>query len=275
MRTRARITLAALALGAALAGGVAWATIPADTGLYTACKLKATGTIRLIDPSGPSSSLLSHCTTLESLITWNQKGLKGDAGAAGENGVPGAKGDAGTGFTWRGDFVDDGAYDAGDVVSFEGSAWITKVAIPRAGEPPSGSWQLLAAQGANGTNGTNGVDGAKGDKGEPGATGATGAQGPVGPPGSAGAGTLESMRVKAPFVGLGSDGFAFSEAECPAGWTLTGGGYRATGVVVEESFQGPRLLAEPANNTWIVAAATGFLGSGLFQAWATCVRIAP
>ena len=54
MRTRARITLAGLALGAALIGGVAWATIPAENGLFTACKLKATGTIRLIDPSGPS-----------------------------------------------------------------------------------------------------------------------------------------------------------------------------------------------------------------------------
>ena len=52
MRTRTRITLAGLALGAALVGGVAWATIPADSGLYTACKLKATGTIRLIDPAG-------------------------------------------------------------------------------------------------------------------------------------------------------------------------------------------------------------------------------
>ena len=82
MRTRTRITLAGLALGAALAGGVAWATIPADSGLYTACKLKATGTIRLIDPAGPSSSLLSHCTTYETQITWNQKGPKGDPGAS-------------------------------------------------------------------------------------------------------------------------------------------------------------------------------------------------
>ncbi len=86
MRTRTRITLAGLALGAALAGGVAWATIPADSGLYTACKLKATGTIRLIDPAGPSGSLLSRCTTYETQITWNQKGQKGDPGPAGATG---------------------------------------------------------------------------------------------------------------------------------------------------------------------------------------------
>ena len=83
MKTRTRITLAGLALGAALAGGVAWATIPADSSLYTACKLKATGTIRLIDPSGPSNSLLSRCTSLETQITWSQKGQKGDPGPAG------------------------------------------------------------------------------------------------------------------------------------------------------------------------------------------------
>lgn len=272
MRTRSRILLAGLVLATALVGGVAWATIPDEDGLYTACKLNALGTIRLIDPAGPSTSLLSHCTTRETQITWNQTGPKGEPGAGGAVGAPGAKGEPGVGFTWRGAFVDDGAYDAGDAVSFEGSAWITNVAIPRAGEPPSGTWQLLAAQGEPGTNGANGVDGAKGDKGDPGANGATG---PQGQPGPAGSSTLESIRVRAPDVGLGADGFAHSEAQCPAGWTLTGGGFRATGVVVEESFQGPRGLAAPAVNTWIVAAATGFLGSGVFNAWATCVRIVP
>jgi hypothetical protein len=98
MRTRARITLAGLALGAALAGGVAWATIPADT-VYTACKLKVSGTIRLIDPAGPSNSLLSHCTSYETQISWNQKGPAGIPGAAGingTNGVDGKDGAAGT-----------------------------------------------------------------------------------------------------------------------------------------------------------------------------------
>jgi hypothetical protein len=86
MKTRTRIMLAGLALGAALAGGVAWATIPADTSLYTACKLKATGTIRLIDPSGPSGSLLSRCTSLETQVSWSQNGQKGDPGPAGARG---------------------------------------------------------------------------------------------------------------------------------------------------------------------------------------------
>ena len=92
MRTRTRITLAGLALGAALAGGVAWATIPADSGLYTACKLKATGTIRLIDPVRAEQLAPQPLHDLETQITWNQKGLKGDPGTAGVNGANGAAG---------------------------------------------------------------------------------------------------------------------------------------------------------------------------------------
>jgi hypothetical protein len=67
--------------------GVAYATIPDSAGMYTACKLNGVGTIRLIDPSGPSHSLLSRCTAFETQITWNQQGQTGDAGAPGKNGV--------------------------------------------------------------------------------------------------------------------------------------------------------------------------------------------
>ena len=57
--------------------GVAYATIPDSAGVYTACRLNGLGTIRLIDPSASSSSLLSHCTAFETQITWNQKGKNG------------------------------------------------------------------------------------------------------------------------------------------------------------------------------------------------------
>jgi hypothetical protein len=67
--------------------GVAYAAIPDSAGVYTACKLNGIGTIRLIDPSLPSSALLSHCTAIETQISWNQKGQKGDTGAAGKDGV--------------------------------------------------------------------------------------------------------------------------------------------------------------------------------------------
>jgi hypothetical protein len=83
----------------AVAAGVAYATTSADGGtVFTACKLNATGTIRLIDPSAASTSLLSRCTSYETRITWNQTGATGAPGAAGvpgAAGAPGAKGEPG------------------------------------------------------------------------------------------------------------------------------------------------------------------------------------
>jgi hypothetical protein len=85
--TRRRIGFVVL-LAALLSTGVAYATIPDSNGVYTACKLNATGTIRLIDPT--ISGALGRCSTsFETPITWGQKGPKGDSGS------PGAKGDKG------------------------------------------------------------------------------------------------------------------------------------------------------------------------------------
>jgi len=90
-----------------MAAGVSYATIAESNAVYTACKLNATGTIRLINPSLGSSSLLGHCTSLETQISWNQQGQpgltgligpqgpKGDAGLAGPQGPKGDAGSAG------------------------------------------------------------------------------------------------------------------------------------------------------------------------------------
>ena len=67
--------------------GAAYAAIPDGAGVYTACRLNNVGTIRLIDPSGPSTSLLSHCTSFETKITWNQQGPAGAPGKDGANGT--------------------------------------------------------------------------------------------------------------------------------------------------------------------------------------------
>jgi hypothetical protein len=76
----------------ALAGGVAYATIPDGSGVYTACTLNHIGTIRLIDPSLPAANLLSHCTALETKITWNQQGQPGPQGPKGNPGPQGPPG---------------------------------------------------------------------------------------------------------------------------------------------------------------------------------------
>jgi hypothetical protein len=78
-----------------VAAGIAYATIPDSNGVYTACRLNNVGTIRLVDPSLPPSNLQSHCTSLETRITWNQQGQPGPQGPQGPTGAPGLPGPAG------------------------------------------------------------------------------------------------------------------------------------------------------------------------------------
>jgi hypothetical protein len=94
--TRTRVAMLVV-IAAAIGAGVAYAAIPDSNGVYTACKLRATGTVRLIDKTGavPASSLLSRCTALEDQITWNQVGQLGPAGPQGLKGDKGDTGDTG------------------------------------------------------------------------------------------------------------------------------------------------------------------------------------
>jgi hypothetical protein len=99
---RSRRVVVAAATLFALAGGVAYATIPNSNKVYTACMLKSAGTVRLIDPSLPASNAMSHCDSRrETQVTWNQQGqagpprARGAKGDTGPQGPPGAKGDTG------------------------------------------------------------------------------------------------------------------------------------------------------------------------------------
>ncbi len=89
--------LVALAVfGVALGvGGIAYATIPSGSGVYTACVLNGLGTIRLIDPSLPHADFESHCTPQEKQVTWNQTGTTGPQGPPGTPGSGGATGPTG------------------------------------------------------------------------------------------------------------------------------------------------------------------------------------
>src|SRR3954453_8994201 len=97
---RTHLMLAGVLLGAAVAGGAAWATIPAGS-VYTACQQNTTGALRLIDPALPSTSLCSPCNPAETQVTWNQKCEPGPArpagptGPKGDDGAPCASGPAG------------------------------------------------------------------------------------------------------------------------------------------------------------------------------------
>jgi collagen triple helix repeat protein len=164
------LAVAGIVLTATLVGGVAWATIPDDNGLYTACKLNATGTIRLIDPSGPTSSLLSRCTIHETKISWNQNGRAGAIGAAGPVGPAGMKGDAGP---------------AGPQGS-KGDAGTAGTNGPQGPAGPAGADGTNGVDGAQGTPGRDGIDGKDGINGTNGLDGAPGTDGEDGEDGEDG-----------------------------------------------------------------------------------------
>lgn len=71
----------------AAAAGIAYAAIPDGGGVYTACMLNKVGTVRLIDPALPASNLMSHCTSVETQFTFNQRGQQGVPGVPGNDGV--------------------------------------------------------------------------------------------------------------------------------------------------------------------------------------------
>jgi hypothetical protein len=78
------IALAALALGA---GGVAVASIPDTNGELHGCINKLMGSsVRVIDPA------LTHCTSIETALTFNVRGPKGPDGKDGGQGIPGPDG---------------------------------------------------------------------------------------------------------------------------------------------------------------------------------------
>jgi hypothetical protein len=125
--TRKTLLVAALCATAVLAAaGIAYAVIPDASGQYTACMLKGVGTIRLIDKSASPSSVLSHCTSLETEISWNKQG------------VPGTNGVSPT----------VAQLASGDANCANGGAAITDAAGNTA----------YVCSGTNGTNGTDGAD---------------------------------------------------------------------------------------------------------------------
>jgi hypothetical protein len=152
--TIGRRGLALVAIGIALltAGGVAYATIPDGNNVYTACMLKSTGTIRLIDSSLPASTLLSHCTQLEKPISWNQQGIQGNPGDKGDKGDKGATGPDGV----AGTSVTSAAEPNGANCANGGSKFTSA---------SGDTYACDGADGTNGTNGTNGTDGTNGTNG--------------------------------------------------------------------------------------------------------------
>jgi hypothetical protein len=72
--------------------GVGYATGPSTGTVFQGCTLKGFGTLRLIDTSLPARNFMSHCSVLETPISWNQMGTPGAPGATGATGPAGPVG---------------------------------------------------------------------------------------------------------------------------------------------------------------------------------------
>lgn len=87
-RGRMLAVLGAVAF-AALAGGVAWATIPGGDGVIHGCYLKSGGNLRVIDSS------VTNCKKTETALDWSVAGPQGPQGEPGQQGATGPQGDPG------------------------------------------------------------------------------------------------------------------------------------------------------------------------------------
>jgi hypothetical protein len=77
-RRRAALVVVALAL---VSAGVAYATIPDGSGVIHGCYTNKGGILSVIDPATGQT-----CSSLQTPITWNQQGPKGDPGPQGDKG---------------------------------------------------------------------------------------------------------------------------------------------------------------------------------------------
>jgi Collagen triple helix repeat (20 copies) len=181
-RSFAVATAAAAAL--AVAGGIAYATIPGPNNVFAACMLKGVGTIRLIDKSLPSTNLMSHCTDKETEISWNQAGQPGPAGPRGETGPAGPRGETGVAGP-RGEpgpAGQDGApgRDGKDGINGRDGTSVTSTALEQSDSncPAGGSQFTVASDVTYACNG---------------APGPSGPTGPAGPPGTGGISSLTDL----------------------------------------------------------------------------------
>jgi hypothetical protein len=213
MMNRKRLLASAVGalVAAAIAGGVAYATIPGPDNVYSACMLKSLGTIRLIDKSLPSTNLMSHCTGKETEISWNQAGQPGQPGpqgAKGEQGAPGANGTNGK----------DGKDGVG----------VTTASEPAGANCSDGGVQVTAANGVSYVcNGKRGLQGDPGPQGQPGTQGPQGLQGlpgPQGAPGPQGPAAVSGYQMVKATVSAPAQNVADASAACPLGKYILGGG---------------------------------------------------
>jgi collagen triple helix repeat protein len=281
----------------AVAGGVAYATIPnSTTSVISGCYGKTNGLLRVIDAQAGKK-----CTSLEVPISWNQKGqqgiqglqgpkgdqgetgAQGPQGSSGQDGVGGAAGapgqtgpqgeqgpvgPAGAGVAWRGSYDALNTYAENDAVSREGSSYVSKTTVPT-GCPPPG--QLCSDDFAPPNAAYWSVLAERGSPGPPGGQGLqgdTGPQGSKGDPGPAGTAALSVVNGPRESNAIGNFGVDEATSTCPPGTLVVGGEFFEAGPTTD--VQSVRI--NPAANSF-TARAGASLGGGIIIAEAHCLRL--
>jgi hypothetical protein len=165
------------------------------------------GVAGAVGPTGPTGATGAQgATGLQG--AQGPLGPMGLTGAQGLQGVAGPQGAAGTGFNFRAAFDNTASYAANDVVSYNGSSYVAKVATNPSDPAPDSNpnWSLMAQQGATGPQGAQGLPGLQGPQG------LIGAQGLIGPMGLTG--------LQGPAGPSGTSGYA--NFSCPSGQSITG-----------------------------------------------------
>ncbi len=142
------------------------------------------GPVGLTGPQGPKGD--TGATGAQGPV--GLTGATGATGAAGPQGPQGVAGTDGVGFTFRQTYNPAATYVVNDVVSFNGSSYVSLVSNNVGQQPDTTplAWSLIAQVGAKGDAGAVGPQGPVGPMGATGAAGAAGAQGPIGPTGPQG-----------------------------------------------------------------------------------------
>ena len=238
-RYRWRVAGATIAICAA--GGVAYAAIPGSNGVINGCYGKQTGILRVIDAEAGKT-----CLSIETPISWNQKGptgpqgLRGDKGDQGQQGPMGATGPKG-----------------------------------EKGDPgPPGPQGLPGAKGEQGDQGPTGETGDQGPQGPPGEKGETGETGPQGPAGPAGVSGYEIVENDVIINFLdGKSNVVF----CPVGKQPLGGGFTsfpsgvATNGGLNPTDDGPIQLL--GRSGWRVEAFNGSVASFVLRVSVICASV--
>ncbi len=171
----------------------------------------------------------------------------------------------GGGFTFRGAFASLTSYNAGDVVTYDGSTYEAPAAFVSTTVFNVANWSIWAVHGAVGPTGPAGATGPQGPAGSgtgsgSGTTGATGATGPQGPKGDTGAQGMQG--IPGPTGATGATG--------PAGSGTGSGSVGATGATGPQGPQGVPGTAGAAGAPG--AAGQGFAFRG---AWAASTAYKP